>query len=416
MYVPPVVFTNFLLANKPVAIGATSPLRQAIDQTDTLTLTYADRVLSFEFAALSYRAPRQSRYRYTLEGFDDAWTEVSSTQRLVTYTNLDPGRYVFRVTAASADGVWNEAGRAIALVVTPPWWATWWCRGLALALSVGGAFGIYAWRVSSLQRQQRALEAEIVERKQAEKALRTSQDSLRHSNAQIQGLAGRLITAQEAERTRIARELHDDISQQLAALSIACSGLKRRLPSEAAEAQQEVARLQQQTIALSEAIRHLSHKLHPGVLQHAGLVAALQGHCAEFGSQHGIDVTFSADAGLEEIPADVALCLYRVAQEALHNIAQHAGARRAEVALTRSDDLLELRIADDGQGFDLAAARRRGGLGLISLDERVRLVQGRVRIVTEPRRGTELQVQVPRRACAGIPLEEEHAPRKSAVG
>jgi signal transduction histidine kinase len=254
--------------------------------------------------------------------------------------------------------VWNKAGRAIALVITLPWWATWWCRGLALALLVGSTSGFYAWRINSLKRQRCALEAEIVERKQSEAALRASQESLRRSQAQIQSLAGRLITAQEAERRRIARELHDDISQQLAALSIACSGLKRRLPSAAAEAQQEVVRLQQQTIALSETIRHLSHELHPGVLQHAGLVAALHRDCAEFGSQHGIDVTFHADTGLEELPADVALCLCRVAQEGLRNMARHAGARRAEVALTCSDDLLELRIADDGQGFDLAAARR----------------------------------------------------------
>ena len=279
----------------------------------------------------------------------------------------------------------------------------------------GARCGLYAWRVNSFQRQQRALAAEIVERKQAEKALRVSQESLRRSNAQIQGLAGRLITAQEAERSRIARELHDDISQQLAALSIACSGIKRRLPSEAAEAQREVVRLQQQTIALSEVIRHLSHELHPGVLQHAGLVVALQGHCAEFGRQHGIVVTFHADAGLEEIPADVALCLYRVAQEALRNMAQHAGARRAEVALTHRDDFLELRVADDGQGFDLAAARQRGGLGLISIDERVRLVQGDVQIVTAPQRGTELRVQVPLHACEGTPLEDEDASRNSPV-
>src|SRR5262249_58418944 len=170
----------------------TSPLRQAIDQTDTITLTYADRVMSFEFAALSYRAPRQSRYRYMLEGFDDGWTEVGSTQRLVTYTNLDPGRYVFRVTAANADGAWNEAGRAITLVITPPWWATWWCRGLALTLIVGGAVGIYAWRVNSLKRQQRALEAEFVERKQADEALRADQACLRRSDARDQVLASRL--------------------------------------------------------------------------------------------------------------------------------------------------------------------------------------------------------------------------------
>jgi signal transduction histidine kinase/ligand-binding sensor domain-containing protein len=413
---PPVVFTNFLLANKPVDIDETTPLRQAIDQAHTIELTYADRVISFEFAALSYRAPRQNRYRYKLEGFDNDWTEVGSTQRLVTYTNLDPGRYVFRVTAASANGVWNEAGRALALVVTPPWWATWWCRGLTFALMVGGAFGLYGWRVNSLKRQQRALEAEIVERKQAEEGLHASQDSLRRSNAQIQDLAGRLITAQETERTRIARELHDDVNQELAALSISLSALKRRLPSEAAAAQQELARLQQQTIALSETIRHLSHELHPGVLQHAGLVGALRGDCVTFGSQHRIDVRFHADAGLEEIPADVALCLYRVAQEALRNMARHAGARQAEVALTRRDDILELRIADNGQGFDLAAARRHGGLGLISIDERVRLVQGSLQIVTEPWRGTELRVRVPLPACTGTLLEEEHALRKSAAG
>jgi signal transduction histidine kinase/ligand-binding sensor domain-containing protein len=415
-YVAPVVFTNFLLANKPVAIGETSPLRQAIDQADTIEITYANRVISFEFAALSYRAPRQSRYRYTLEGFDDDWTEVGSTQRLVTYTNLDPGRYIFRVTAANAAGVWNEAGRAIALVVTPPWWATWGGRGLVFALIVGGAFGIYAWRVNSLKRQRHALEAEIVERKQAEEALRVSQNSLRRSNAQIQGLAGRLLTAQEAERTRIARELHDDLNQELATLSISLSSLKRRLPSDAAEAQQEVTRLQQQTIALSEAIRHLSHELHPGVLQHAGLIAALQGDCTQFGTQHEIDVTFHADAGLEEIPADVALCLYRVAQEALRNMARHAGARQAEVALTRSDDILELRITDDGQGFDREAAGQHGGLGLISIDERVRLVHGDVQIVTAPRCGTELRIRVPLHACEGTQLEEKNAPHESAIG
>jgi signal transduction histidine kinase len=151
------------------------------------------------------------------------------------------------------------------------------------------------------------------------------------------------------------------------------------------------------------------------VLQHAGLVAALQGDCAKFSSQHGIDVTFHADAGLEEIPTDVALCLYRVTQEALRNMARHAGARQAEVALTRSADTLELRITDDGQGFDLAAAQRRGGLGLISIDERVRLVQGRVQIVTAPRHGTALRVRVPLPTCEGTLGEAANAPRQSPV-
>jgi signal transduction histidine kinase len=228
-----------------------------------------------------------------------------------------------------------------------------------------------------------------------EEALRRNEAALRISYGQIQSLVGRLITAQEAERTRIARELHDDITQQLAALSIALSGLKRRLPADVADVHDALARLQQRTIALADALRHLSHELHPGVLQHVGLVAALKAHCAEFGSQHAIEVTLAAAASLEAIPQNIALCLYRVVQEALRNIAAHAGAHQVRVALSSTAAGLELTIADDGQGFDLTEARRRGGLGLISLDERVRLVGGSVRINTQLQRGTELRVQVP---------------------
>jgi signal transduction histidine kinase len=200
------------------------------------------------------------------------------------------------------------------------------------------------------------LTALIEERRNNEGALRRNEEALRASYEQIQSLVGRLITAQATERTRIARELHDDINQQLASLSIAFSGLKRRLPADAADVHDTLARLQQRTITLAEAIRHLSHDLHPGVLQHAGLVAALEAHCAEVGSQHAIKVTFSAAAGLEAIPQDIALCLYRVAQEALRNVARHAGATHAEVALTRWDEGIQLRVADAGRGFDLKQA------------------------------------------------------------
>ena len=221
----------------------------------------------------------------------------------------------------------------------------------------------------------------------------------READAEIASLAGRLITAQETERSRIARDLHDDINQQLASLSIALSSVKRRLQNGEAEGvAEEVSRLQQRIVDVTHVTRQLSHELHPGLLQHAGLVAALRGHCAEFGAQHGIDVTFAA-AGINGVPAETALCLYRVTQEALRNIAAHAGARTARVALTPAGKSLELSIRDDGQGFDLAEARRQGGVGLVSLDERVRLIGGSLRIETQPQRGTELRVSVPLRGA-----------------
>jgi signal transduction histidine kinase len=238
----------------------------------------------------------------------------------------------------------------------------------------------------------------VMERKRAEQQLRENEAALRASYDRIQDLAGKLITAQEAERSRIASDLHDDVNQQLAGLSIALSHVKRQLHDDGnATVQEELTRLQQRTIDLANVIRSLSHELHPGVLQHAGLVAALQGHCAEFGRQHAIEVTLSAADGLHSIPPDVALCLYRVAQEALRNTAAHAGACQAHITLCGTADGLELVIADDGQGFNLAQAQRRGGLGLISLDERVRLVGGRLTINTEVERGTEVRVQVPLR-------------------
>jgi PAS domain S-box-containing protein len=237
---------------------------------------------------------------------------------------------------------------------------------------------------------------DIHDRKRAEQTLRENESALRASYDRIQDLAGRLITAQEVERSRIGSDLHDDVNQQLASFSISLSNVKRRLRDGAdATVREELTRLQQRTIDLADVIRNLSHELHPGVLQHAGLSAALKGHCAEFSRQHAIEVTLSAVDDLGGIPHDVALCLYRVAQEALRNIGAHAAAHKAQVTLRSSKERLELVIADDGQGFNLSEARRVGGLGLISLDERVRLIGGSLTINTEPQRGTEVRVQVP---------------------
>ncbi|HEU5154724.1 MAG TPA: histidine kinase [Gemmatimonadales bacterium] len=237
---------------------------------------------------------------------------------------------------------------------------------------------------------------EITERVRAQEALAASEAALRHSHARTRSLAGRLITAQETERTRIARELHDDVSQRLATLAIGLSSMKRELPAGCGHLSEELQRYQEWAVELADEIRNLSHELHPGVLRHAGLAAALKSVCGEVERKRGLAVSFEAAPDqLEDVPPEIALCLYRVAQETLHNAATHARARHVLVSLISRDDELELSVRDDGCGFDLGAARRKGGLGLLSIDERVRLVGGLVELTTAPGRGTTVAIRIP---------------------
>jgi PAS domain S-box-containing protein len=154
-YVPPVVITNFRIFNKPVPIGANSVLKKAIPYVDSLTLSYRDNIFSFEFAALSYANSHKNRYRYRLEPLEPGWNEVGSKQRLATYTNLDPGKYVFRVQGSNSDGVWNEEGVSLSILITPPWWKTSWFRALSLAVFLALLWAAYQVRVRQLQEQER---------------------------------------------------------------------------------------------------------------------------------------------------------------------------------------------------------------------------------------------------------------------
>jgi two-component system sensor histidine kinase UhpB len=179
--------------------------------------------------------------------------------------------------------------------------------------------------------------------------LRESEAALRESNERNQDLAGRLITAQEAERARIARELHDDVGQRIASFSIAVGTVRRRLADAPQPVRDDLASLQRDTVTLSKDLRLLSHELHPAVLEHLGLVDALRTRCEEVSAASGVTVALDVARELGPVPDDVALCLYRVVQEALRNVVNHAQARTARVALTRQNGRLAMRITDDGR-------------------------------------------------------------------
>jgi PAS domain S-box-containing protein len=210
-------------------------------------------------------------------------------------------------------------------------------------------------------------------------------------------LAGRLISSQESERARIARDLHDDVCQELAAVSVDISHIRHRGGEvESQEVQKLLGAMQRRTNSIAENLRLLSHGLHSSVLHHIGLVAALQAHCAEVERQHHLHVRFFADGDVEPANRLVALSLFRIAQEALRNSAKHGHARHASVSLSRTGGELTLIVADDGRGFDVAAVREGGaGLGLVSIEERARLVKGQATVTSRPGRGSVTNIRVP---------------------
>ncbi|MGH7469739.1 MAG: ATP-binding protein [Longimicrobiales bacterium] len=222
-------------------------------------------------------------------------------------------------------------------------------------------------------------------------AQRESEESLRGSYQQVQELARDLITAKEVERTRIARELHDGVNQQLATASIGLSALLHRV---AARDRHEVQRLMGVLNQGITAIRTLSHELHPAVLQHSGLIAALRAHCAEFSRERGLQISLSVE-GIDELRGELAVSLFRVVQEALRNVAQHAQATHVEVAVCHTGHDLSLAIQDDGRGFSTEPTQYSTGLGLISMEERVKLMNGTVEFSSTPGQGTRLFVRVP---------------------
>ena len=227
---------------------------------------------------------------------------------------------------------------------------------------------------------------EITERKRLERATETH-------IAEFRALAARLLTVQEEERRRVSREVHDNLVQQLASLAFDVGGLVAEIPSRN-RARIRLQALQARVIKVSEEARHLAYELHPSVVDDLGLAISLKALCDEFASEHDIIVKFKDDRLPLTIPLEVASGLYRIAQESLQNIAKHAHAKHVTVQLASREQKLRLSIEDDGVGFDPRAIKGKGGLGLVSMEERARLLGAKFSIESKPDHHTRIAVIV----------------------
>jgi PAS domain S-box-containing protein len=490
--VPPVVLTDIRLNYVPVSIGPDSTLKQAPFLADEIWLSQTDRVISFDFAPLSYRAPEKNRCRYLLEGFDQDWTEVDSRNFSATYTNLDPGRYLFRVLGSNGDGVWNEEGASIRVIVPTPWWQTGWFLGsLALAL-LALSVGAHRWRMWGLERRANELEAQVAQRTQALEAsekqyrdlvenvseviyaadtdgtltyvspaveallgysptevigqhfsrfidpedlpqvaerfqqlaeggtLQPAESRMRASSGEVRwtritsapifegdhvvGVRGVLtdVTAQRqvrerreqaaaaAERQRLARDLHDAVSQTLysiAAIAEALPGVWKRQPEVGRQGLRDLGRLA--TGALAE-MRTLLLELRPAAMVEEPLDNLLRQlvDAAKAHTQVPVSLTLTGDCSF---PSDVQIALYRIAQEGLNNAIKHAHAGQIRLGLYCQPGRVILGISDNGRGFDSDEVDP-GHFGLSIMRERAQAIGAEFSLDTEPDGGTEITV------------------------
>lgn len=258
-------------------------------------------------------------------------------------------------------------------------------------------------RTRELALVNQALVEEIDERMETERSLResetslkVSQEELRGSREELRALAGQLLTAQEEERRRIARDLHDDVNQRLAMLAMDLRRIEKGETGDVASIISMVRSITGRLTAVSDDVRQMAYRFHPSILDDLGLIKAVRRLVDDFSASTGVHAVYVHHDPVNPVPSDLATCIYRIAQESLNNIARHAQASEVEVELICDEGSVTLSVRDNGVGFDsMQASLMRGRLGLLSMKERVRLVQGTLEVTTAPGHGTYIEVDVP---------------------
>ncbi|HEX4824157.1 MAG TPA: two-component regulator propeller domain-containing protein [Candidatus Polarisedimenticolaceae bacterium] len=363
---PRLVGENTVAPN--VAIEEIASERRAHDVAREATLDPSESRLEVRFTATTFVRPEQARFRYRMEGLDDEW-EDAGTARFARYSHLPPGHYVFHVAAANADGVWNEKGASVAIRVTPAWWQTVWFRGGTVVLGLGlVGLGVRS-RFERLKRR------------------REEQDLF----------SRQLIASQEAERKRIAGELHDGIGQTLVVIrNRAQMGLRDGTTSDDARRQME--EIVEATGDGIEEVRKVAYNLRPYQLDRLGLTRAIEALVEQTAESSGMTIASHLDP-LDGLFAEGdEIGVYRIVQEALSNMLRHAHATRAGVTAKAGEGRVEITVEDDGRGFDPASLPAdRPGMGLAGIAERARILGGRHTVQSLPGRGTKIVVSLPTR-------------------
>ncbi len=380
-FVPPIVLTDIRLFGRPVTLSPGSPLKKAVNYTDTITLAHSQNIFSIGFSALSYLNAATNRYRYMLEGLDQKWNEVGSDQRLASYTTLPTGTYMFHVQGASRRGPWSEPGAQLRIQILPPWWATQWFRITCLVLILLLVWSVHRYHLHQL----------------------TIQFNVR-------------LEERVSERTRIARELHDTLLQSFHGLMLRFQAASNMFTTRPTEAKQTLdSAIDEAAQAITEG-RDAVEGLRSSTVVANDLANAINTLCEELATSEINQNSAVFQVEVEGTPQNLHPIfrdeVYRIAGEALRNAFKYAQAQRIEVEIRYDERLFRMRVRDDGKGIDprhLDKDGRAGHYGLRGMRERAKLMRGKLAMWSELDSGTEVELSIP----ASTAYAASPAPRRS---
>jgi ligand-binding sensor domain-containing protein/signal transduction histidine kinase len=384
-YVPPVVLTSLTQGGEAVEREA------LIDQLTTVTFGWPENFFEFEFAALSLEQPEDNQYAYRLKGFETEWNQVGN-RNFGRYTNLPGGRYTLQIKGSNNDGIWNEDGASLNVIINPPFWRTGWFGILAAVLLAAGLVGGYRWRVRNIEQRSHQLE-ELVDQRTAELSrsnLRLTSEINERQRAEQELAHQAADVAVAEERNRLARDLHDAVSQTLFSASLIAEVLPKLWGRDRNEGERRVAELRELTRGALAEMRTLLLELRPTALEDAELGELLKQLAESITGRARVPVTVELRGDCDLTP-DVKIAFYRIAQEALNNIAKHSGAEGAMINYDCQPEQISLSIEDDGAGFEPAEIGL-DSLGLGIMRERAEAIAATLEINSQTGQGTQINV------------------------
>lgn len=349
---PPVIVTDFLLFNREVLPGdEDSILKTSISKTDHIRLLHNQNAFSFQFTAVSFINPDKNLYAYRLEGFDkdSAWNFTDSKHRIAAYTNIPPGDYTFHVKASNNDGVWNERGRIIHLTIAPPFWKKWWFYSLCLLFILGTLYGIYRYRLNQV------LNLQYV-------------------------------------RNKIASDLHDDVGSTLSSIAIYSELANEEVNGKSAKATQLLQTIHENSRTTIESMSDIVWAINPKNDRFENILTRMRTFASGILEAKNIDLKFEASSSLSglKLSMDKRKNLYLLFKEAVNNVAKYSVGKNCTIKLWLDSKTLNMKIEDDGMGFDLN--HHAAGNGLETMKRRSEEMNGVFSIQSSKESGTNIHL------------------------